>query len=101
MNIDPKTGEELTTNNLFINKKDFAAFAEKKFRKQQNIPSGESINATGLWFAGEKFHLPESVGFTKDSLIFVYNQYDIASFSEGPIELKIALKDAAPFLKVH
>lgn len=101
LNIDPKTGEELTSKELFKNNKEFIAFAEKKFRAQQNIDKNQSINDKGFWFENDEFYLPESVGFTQDSLIFVYNQYDIASYADGPIELKIASKEAAPFLSIH
>ena len=100
LNIDPKTGEELTLKDLFKNYKDFTTFAEKKFRAQQKIPTDQTINDSGFWFEDDKFHLPESVGFTQDSLIFVFNQYDIASYADGAIEVKIAMKEAAPFLSI-
>ncbi|MBT0607015.1 DUF3298 and DUF4163 domain-containing protein [Aequorivita echinoideorum] len=101
LNIDKKTGEELTFKEIFKNEKDFKSFAEKKFRNQQQIPSEAPITATGLWFENDKFFLPKSVGFTKDSLIFVYNQYDIASYADGQIELKIEMKEVAPFLNIQ
>ncbi|AFL81042.1 Protein of unknown function (DUF3298) [Aequorivita sublithincola DSM 14238] len=100
LNLDPKTGDELTSKELFKSNKELVAFAENKFRLQQNIAKNQSINDTGFWFENEKFYLPESVGFTRDSLIFIYNQYDIASYADGPIELKIAMKEAAPFLSI-
>ena len=100
LNIDPKTGEELTSINLFKNNKAFLDFAEKKFRKDQKITKDQPINDKGFWFENDQFYLPESVGFTKDSLIFVYNQYDIASYADGPIELRIAIKEAEPFLSI-
>jgi hypothetical protein len=100
LNIDPKTGEELTSEELFKNNEKFTAFAEKKFRAQQKIGNDQSINVNGFWFENDEFYLPESVGFTQDSLIFVYNQYDIASYADGPIELKIAMKEAEPFLSI-
>jgi len=101
LNIDPQTGEELSQKELFTDHKEFIAFAEKKFRSQQQIADGHSINETKFWFENDEFSLPESVGFTKDSLIFIYNQYDIASYADGPIELKIAMKEAEPFLNIH
>ncbi len=100
LNIDPKTGEELTSKELFKNNKDFITFAEKKFREQQKIAKDQSINENGFWFENDEFYLPESIGFTRDSLIFVYNQYDIASYADGPIELKIDIKEAEPFLSI-
>ena len=101
LNINPKTGEELSVESLFKSQKEFVAFAEKKFRVSQNISLEESINSTGFWFEDDTFYLPENPGFTQDSIIFVYNQYDIASYADGPIEFKIALIEAEPFLNVH
>jgi|SRR5690554_3684068 len=98
LNIDPETGYEVSTDDVIIDKKKFIAFAESKFRSQQNIDKDQSINEVGFWFEDDTFYLPETVGFTSDSIIFVYNQYDIASYADGPIELKIPLKDAKPFL---
>lgn len=98
LNIDPKTGNEMTDAELFKNKKDFTDFAALKFREQQGIKPNQSLNDTGFWFENNTFYLPESVGFNRDSLIFVYNQYDIASYADGAIELKIALSDAKPYL---
>ncbi len=99
-NIDIETGEEFSDADIFKDKKEFAAFAEKKFRKQQSIPSDAPINGTGFWFANDAFYLSENMGFTPDTLIFIYNQYDIASYAEGPIELKIAMAEATPYLQV-
>lgn len=101
LNIDPKTGEELTSKEIFDDKKGITDLAEKKFRIQQKIAQDLSINESGYWFEEDVFYLPESVGFMHDSLIFIYNQYDIASYADGPIELKIAKKEAEPFLRIH
>lgn len=100
LNINPQTGSELGFDDLFRNKSEFLFFAERKFRNQQNIPATQSINDTGFWFEDDSFSLPESVGVTQDSLIFVYNQYDIASYADGPIELRIARSDAQPYLRI-
>jgi|SRR5690554_4632336 len=98
LNVDPETGEELGFNELFIDHKAFLAFAEGKFREQQKISPQQSINDHGFWFENDIFYLPNSFGFTADSIIFIYNQYDIASYADGPIELKISRKEAAPYL---
>lgn len=100
LNINPKTGDVLSRKELFIDKKELTDFAEQKFREQQKIGRDESINTMGYWFEDDKFYLPESAGFTQDSLIFIYNQYDIASYADGPIELKIAMKEVGPFLSI-
>jgi hypothetical protein len=98
MNIDPKSGEEIPTEKLFKNTAAFTTFAEQKFREAFQINPNESINSTGFWFEDDVFWLPGTIGFTEENLILIYNQYDIASYADGPIELEIPLQEAKPYL---
>ncbi len=100
LNIDPKTGNEILTEELLKNEPDFLAFGEKKFRQEMEIPIEGSINSTGFWFENDVFYLPETIGFSKDEVIFLYNQYEIASYASGPIELLIPIKEALPYLVI-
>lgn len=98
LNFDPTNGAILTKNSLLKNKKEFTDFAEKIFRKEKNIPKNKSINSTGFWFENDIFILPESIGFSKTHLILIYNQYEIASYADGPIEIQIPREEAKPYL---
>jgi hypothetical protein len=98
LNFNPSTGAILTKNSLLKNKKEFTAFAEKTFRKEKNISKNDPINSTGFWFENDTFSLPESIGFSKTHLILIYNQYEIASYADGPIEIKIPMEEAKPYL---
>ena len=98
LNIDPQTGNKISTEMLFKKSPEFTTFAETKFREVHKIPSNESINSTGFWFEDDRFYLPSSIGFTETSLVLLYNQYEIASYSEGPIELKIPLEEVKEYL---
>lgn len=100
LNIDPNTGKEYAWSDIFKNTEEFTALAERKFRADKNISPDQPINEPGFWFEENTFYLPPSVGFTQDSLIFIYNQYDIASYAEGPIELKLSKEVARPYLKI-
>ncbi len=99
MNLDPRTGTEYSMNDVFNNTESFKAYAETKFRKDQGIPLDASINETGFWFEDDTFSLPSSFGFTSDSLIFIYNQYDIASYADGAFELRLSKKETEEFLR--
>lgn len=98
LNVRSKNGAEIPSEELFKNLDTFTIFAETKFRETFKIPKNESINSTGFWFEDELFVLPETIGFTKDSLLLIYNQYDIASYADGPVVLSISLTEAAPYL---
>ena len=101
LNIDTQTGNEIPSEALFKNSIDFTAFAENKFRQANKISLTESINSTGFWFENDSFYLPPSIGLTETSLILLYNQYEIASYSEGPIELKIPLEEVKEYLNFN
>lgn len=96
--FDLKTGEELRTTDLFENMPGFTTTAEEVFRKAQGLPEEGSINANGFWFEDDRFHLPDSIGLTNEGIVLIYNQYDIASYADGPIEVTITWDDARPYL---
>ena len=98
LNFDPLTGALLTKNSLLKNKKEFTDLAEKLFREKNSIPSSENINSTGFWFENDKFFLPNAIGITESSLLFIYNQYEIASYANGPITLEIPLEIAQQYV---
>ena len=101
LNFDKKSGIELNRKDLFKNHGNFVDFAEKLFREQQNIPSDQSINSTGLMFELDEFYLPENIGFTESGLNLLYNPYEIASYADGTIEMVIPYEEIQKFLAVR
>ncbi len=99
-NFDAQTGLELSVEEIFTTLDTFKNFVEGKFKTAYEIPEGDSINSTGFWFDDGTFYLPETIGFTETSLILIYNQYDIASYAAGPVELEIPLGEVEPYLAI-
>ncbi len=98
LNFNPTSGTLIPNTSLMKNKKEFTEFVEVLFRKENNISPSDSINSTGFWFENDTFSLPDSIGFTETSLLIIYNQYEIASYADGPIELEIPLEIAKQYL---
>ncbi|MGB7394134.1 MAG: DUF3298 and DUF4163 domain-containing protein [Pricia sp.] len=98
LNFDKKRGVELENWQLFQNREAFQQFVEAKFREQEAIPAGASINQTGLMFEYDKFYLPKNIGFTKEGVQLLYNPYEVASYADGPIVLTLPFKEVKPFL---
>lgn len=98
LNFDAITGLPLNKNQLFTNTKGMLSYCEQKFREAYQISENRSINSSGFWFEKEQFHLPENIGFTENNIILHYNQYEIASYAEGPIILSIPLNEVEQFL---
>ncbi len=101
LNFDKRTGEPLENWELFKNPDDFTAFAETKFRIQENIPSNVDINATGFMFDKEVFELPDNIGFTQKGLELIYNQYEIASYADGQKTLVLPYDELQNYLKIQ
>ncbi|TVZ26208.1 uncharacterized protein DUF4163 [Gillisia sp. Hel_I_86] len=98
LNFNPETGRLLSNKELFS--QDFKDFAEKRFRKNNDIPENESINSTGFFFEGDKFQLPQNIGFYPNKVVLRYNAYEIASYSEGNIQLVFKMEEAKKYFKI-
>ncbi|HBU78322.1 MAG TPA: hypothetical protein DEF18_09490, partial [Muricauda sp.] len=48
---------------------------------------------------GDSFHLSNNVGYTKDGIQLIYNQYEVASYADGPIVLVLTYNEVNPFLE--
>ncbi len=99
LNFDKRQGTELENWELFDDLDGFEDFAETKFRIQEKIPQDENINATGFMFEGDSFHLSENLGYTKEGLQLIYNQYEVASYADGPIVLILPYNEINQYLK--
>ncbi|MBP2834115.1 DUF4163 domain-containing protein [Aquimarina sp. U1-2] len=97
LNIETKTGNRISNHDLFKNYTDFETYAEKVFRSTFNILEIESINSTGFFFENNTFRLPENIGCTNTHVILYYNPYEISSYADGPIEIKIKKEDVASY----
>lgn len=99
LNFDKGKGRELDNGELFRDPGDFEEFVEARFREQEDIPATGNINATGFMFEGDRFHLPLNMGYTDNGLRLIYNQYEVASYADGPIELILPYGAVGKYLK--
>ncbi|MRI01416.1 DUF4163 domain-containing protein [Kriegella sp. EG-1] len=99
LNFDKKTGKELNNSQLFNDEEAFKNLAERAFRKAEGISESVSINDTGFMFEEDTFYLPENLGFTEVGIKLLYNQYEVASYADGPIEVIIPYTSAKKYLK--
>ncbi len=98
LNFDKKKGREMEAWELFSDREEFTRFAELKFRDQEQIPLDRSINSTGYMFEKDSFYLPENIGFTSKGVQLIYNQYEVASFADGPVEVNLPHSEVKPYL---
>ena len=100
LNFDVERGKELESWELFSDLSGFQALAEEAFRETHGIPEGSPINSTGFMFEENLFTLPENIGLEPEGLVLFYNPYEIASYADGNIILRIPLDRARPFLNI-
>ncbi len=98
LNFNKQKGKEMEDWELFTDQGDFQRYAESAFRKQEDIPKDQSINSTGFMFERDSFYLPENIGLTEKGLQLHYNQYEVASYADGPIELILPYKEVQKYL---
>ena len=99
LNFEKPNGTELENHQLFKDYENFEVLAEKMFRKKEGIPQKEGINSTGFMFSGDTFHLSNNIGYTKEGIQLVYNQYEVASYADGPVVLVIPFEKANEHLQ--
>lgn len=99
--FDPDNGKIIPNTKLFKNPNLFKAFAEKNFRLKYKIPAQGSINATGYQFENEVFQLPQNIFYTNKGLLLHYNQYEVASYADGPKELFFPYAEINEFLALR
>jgi len=74
---------------FFYDKEQLKDIAEKEFRSSLKIGAEKSLADAGYIFDDNSFSLPKEFGFTDQGLVLFYNNYEIASYSEGFTDLLI------------
>lgn len=98
LNFDKHKGTELQPWELIRNQGEFRQFAESRFRRQEHIPENQPINSTGFMFEENRFYLPDNIGLTREGVTLHYNQYEVASYADGPIELTLPYSEVKKFM---
>ena len=99
LNFDAQTGEQLTKTDLIEDMKGFIKVVEKAF-KVETKPEDENETMEDFFF-GEEFQLPETIGYTDEGVVILYNTYEIASYAQGITEFTIPFADVEQYLRVH
>ncbi len=97
-NFDVENKTILEYDKLFgkQEKSDLDEIAEKILRKKYKIKNNEKLTDAGFWFGKNKgFSLNGNFLILRDGLKFLFNQYEIAPYSMGQIEIFIP-KDKLP-----
>ena len=86
-NFNPYTGDSLGLGMVFVPESlyELTRIGELQFQKSQKLKKGDSYEEAGYWFKDNQFYLTGNFAFTKEGLLFYYNEYEIAPYSMGAI----------------
>lgn len=81
----PLTFDEIVTRSY---RNELAAIAERHFRAQENLTIDESLE-NDYFFDDGHFSLPDNFALEPDSMLFLYNIYEIKPYVDGQTELRV------------
>ncbi|MBR9845048.1 MAG: DUF3298 and DUF4163 domain-containing protein [Algicola sp.] len=97
-NFHPQTGKLYSKAELISNVKNLSELIEAKLMNEVTSGSNQPMED---FFFGKDFQLPETLGYSDEGLIVLYNPYEIASYSQGIIEFTIPYSEISSFLNIN
>lgn len=83
------TGERITWRDLTPDTTTFIAAAEQAFRRTARMSQRDTYAKAGFWFENGRFTLPSVIGIMPTGYMLVYNQYEVAPYVYGVIEVPL------------
>ena len=78
-----------------LNVEKLEAVAERHFRHARGLDPDSPLDDEGFLFPEGRFVLAENIALIGDTVWMIYNPYEVAAYSEGATELRIALDEIA------
>jgi hypothetical protein len=94
--FDPQTGKQYNKKELIRNVQGLSEVIKEKLATEIKEETSEIIMEDV--FFGKDFQLPETLGYSDEGLIVLYNPYEVASYSQGIVEFTILFEDVSEFL---
>lgn len=89
VHYDIEHGDELNLGALIPDTyfNELTAIAERYFRKQEQLSATDDLD--NYFFDDSRFSLPDNFALEQDSILFLYNIYEIKPYVEGQTELRL------------
>jgi len=97
--IDLKTGEKISEEDLFT-ESSLSLINDiilKKLEIQNKVESPEELEQIG-YFDISQISQYKNIYLTNDGLVYTFNEYEIAAYAVGTIEVKLTFKDLEGFV---
>jgi hypothetical protein len=89
VNVEPKTGTAFLLDAMLRPgyEGELNRLGEEDLRSQLELGETDALALPEM--ADGKFQLNDNYGFRKEGIVFYFNDYEVGSFAEGPIEILI------------
>ncbi len=96
--IDRESGELLELSDLFSDVNQVNALAEVQYRELYGITFEEELSDHDFWFPNDTFAVNENFTIEGDTMVFDFNEYEIAPYYYGGTQLVIPLAELEAFM---
>lgn len=96
LNLDPETGNSIPIEEIIKDEEKFKELAIKYF-KEKISKKKHDLDIVDSFY-GKDFMLPETIGFSEEGVVILYNTYEIAAYSFGITEYVIPYSEASKYL---
>jgi hypothetical protein len=96
-----QNGTQLYINDIYHVDSSFLQLIQANFNKQNELNPKVDYSEFGFWFENNTFQLSTNFEINKDSLIFIYNPYEIAPYSFGKIKVSVPFTLTIPYFKIN
>lgn len=94
LNMDPKSGEALSLDQLVLDENSLLKLSEQKFREYHEVEEGLSLSEDGRFFLPETgFFLANAIGFKDGKFWVIYIPYEIGPYVMGSTELDFSKEE--------
>ena len=97
-NFNPQTGKLYSKTQIISNIDKLSNVIKNHLNQHMKSNSDEPMED---YFFGKDFQLPETLGYSDEGLIVLYNPYEIASYAQGIIQFTIPYEDVDSFLNIN
>lgn len=98
-NFDSQTGTLFSRKELIANIDGLSTLVQSRLKDE--IEANADNEPLDDLFFGKDFQLPESLGYSDEGLIVLYNPYEMASYAQGIVEFTIPFEDVNAFLNIN
>lgn len=98
-NLNLETGDTIRLSDIFIKgfEKKIDVMLDKKYKKDNGIAPNADLQNEGLFVS--KIEHNNNFAILKEGIRFYYNQYEIAAYAAGPIEILLTYEELSKIIK--